>query len=49
MIEATDPYTLRDGEAAALLAGHPWRRFVVLGDSVAEGCCEPVDGYSRLQ
>ena len=49
MIEATDPYTLRDGEAAMLLAGHPWRRFAVLGDSVAEGCCEPVDGYSELQ
>lgn len=49
MIEATDPYTLRDGEAATLLAGHPWRRFVVLGDSVAEGCCEPLDGYSPLQ
>lgn len=49
MIEADDPYTLRDGEAAMLLAGHPWRRFAVLGDSVAEGCCEPVDGYSELQ
>ncbi|MFI5730536.1 SGNH/GDSL hydrolase family protein [Kribbella sp. NPDC051587] len=37
------------GESAELLAGHPWRRFVVLGDSVAEGLCEPVDGYSDLQ
>jgi lysophospholipase L1-like esterase len=47
--EATDPYCLRPGESAVLLEGHPWRRFVVLGDSVAEGLCEPVDGYSELQ
>ncbi len=43
--EAADPYCLRDGEAAALLADHPWRRFAVLGDSVAEGVFEPSDGY----
>ncbi|MEU4569192.1 SGNH/GDSL hydrolase family protein [Micromonospora sp. NPDC023956] len=49
LTESTDPYCLRDGESAALLAGHPWRRFVVLGDSVAEGLCEPVAGYSTLQ
>lgn len=47
--EATDPYCLRPGAAAELLRGHPWQRFVVLGDSVAEGMCEPVDGYSELQ
>ncbi|WP_262285713.1 SGNH/GDSL hydrolase family protein [Micromonospora sp. MA102] len=47
--EATDPWCLRPGEAAELLRGHPWRRFVVLGDSVAEGMCEPVDGYPDLQ
>ncbi|XTZ18785.1 SGNH/GDSL hydrolase family protein [Micromonospora echinospora] len=49
LTESTDPYCLRDGESVALLTGHPWRRFVVLGDSVAEGLCEPVDGYSPLQ
>ncbi|WP_433162305.1 SGNH/GDSL hydrolase family protein [Kribbella sp. CA-247076] len=49
MNEADDPYCLRPGESAELLAGHPWRRFAVLGDSVAEGLCEPVDGYSELQ
>ncbi|MBQ0893128.1 SGNH/GDSL hydrolase family protein [Micromonospora sp. U56] len=49
LTEATDPYCLREGESAALLAGHPWRRFVVLGDSVAEGMCEPVDGYPPVQ
>ncbi len=43
--EAADPYCLDDGEAARLLRGHPWRRFVVIGDSVAEGIFEPSDGY----
>lgn len=49
LTEATDPYCLRPGEATELLRGHPWRRFAVLGDSVAEGMCEPVEGYSELQ
>jgi lysophospholipase L1-like esterase len=43
--ETADPHCLRDGEAAALLAGHPWKRFVVLGDSIAEGLGEPSPGY----
>jgi len=46
--EAADPHCLRAGEAAALLAGHPWRRFAVLGDSVAEGVGDPVPGYRPL-
>jgi lysophospholipase L1-like esterase len=46
--EAADPYCLRAGEAAALLAGHPWRRFAVLGDSVAQGVADPLTGYHRL-
>ena len=46
-VEATDPYCLRSGEAEALLKGHPWRRFVVLGDSIAEGVGDPVEGYSN--
>ncbi|SBT42167.1 Lysophospholipase L1 [Micromonospora auratinigra] len=49
MTEATDPWCLRAGESVELLRGHPWRRFVVLGDSVAEGLCEPVEGYPDLQ
>jgi lysophospholipase L1-like esterase len=49
LTEATDPYCLRAGESAELLRDHPWRRFVVLGDSVAEGLCEPVDGYPDVQ
>jgi lysophospholipase L1-like esterase len=44
--EAADPYCLADGEAARLLAGHPWRRFAVLGDSIAEGVGEPAAGYA---
>jgi lysophospholipase L1-like esterase len=47
--EATDEYCLAEGESAKLLVDHPWRRFVILGDSVAEGLCEPVPGYSELQ
>jgi lysophospholipase L1-like esterase len=43
--EAADPHCLREGEAAALLAGHPWSRFAVLGDSIAEGLGEPTPGY----
>ncbi|MGN9810272.1 SGNH/GDSL hydrolase family protein [Micromonospora sp. BQ11] len=49
LTEATDPWCLRPGESAALLRDHPWRRFVVLGDSVAEGLCEPVPGYPDVQ
>ncbi len=47
--ESEDPHCLRHGEGARLLAGHPWRRFAVLGDSVAEGLAEPLPGYSDVQ
>ena len=47
--ELTDPDCLAAGESAALLAGHPWRRFVVLGDSVANGPLFPVDGFCPLR
>jgi len=47
--ELTDPDCLAAGEAAALLAGHPWRRLVVLGDSVANGPFFPVPGYHPLR
>jgi lysophospholipase L1-like esterase len=47
-VEAADPHCLGDGEAASALAGHPWRRFAVLGDSVAVGVGDQVDGYSPL-
>ncbi len=48
MLEAEDPYCLREGEAAQLLGGHPWKRFAVIGDSVAKGTGDPVPGYSDL-
>ncbi|MEU8169793.1 SGNH/GDSL hydrolase family protein [Micromonospora sp. NPDC049004] len=47
--ESTDPYCLRPGEATELLRGHPWRRFVAIGDSVVEGMCEPTPGYPDVQ
>jgi lysophospholipase L1-like esterase len=47
--ELADPDCLTDGEAAALLAGHPWRRFAVLGDSVANGPIFEVPGFCPLR
>jgi lysophospholipase L1-like esterase len=46
--EAADPYCLRPGESALLLAAHPWHRFAVIGDSIAEGLGEPSPGYPDL-
>jgi lysophospholipase L1-like esterase len=43
--EAQDPYVLSPAEQSELLAGHPWSRFVVLGDSVAKGMGDPTEGY----
>lgn len=48
LTEAADPYCLRAGEAGTVLAGHPWRRFAVLGDSIAEGVGDAVPGYSPM-
>lgn len=47
--ELADPDCLAEGESRRLLAGHPWRRFVVLGDSVANGPSYPVDGFCPLR
>lgn len=47
--ELADPDCLATDEAAALLAGHPWRRFVVLGDSVANGPVFEVPGFCPLR
>lgn len=46
--EADDPYCLRAGEAQRLLEGHPWKRFAVIGDSVATGTGDPVPGYANV-
>lgn len=48
LTEAVDPYCLRAGEAEALLRGHPWGRFAVVGDSIAEGVADTVPGYSPM-
>ncbi|MFD0692351.1 SGNH/GDSL hydrolase family protein [Actinomadura fibrosa] len=46
--EYTDPDVLPLPDAAALLAGAPWRRLVTIGDSVAEGIRDPAPGYRDL-
>lgn len=43
--EAADPHCLRPGEGTRLLRGAPWKRFAVLGDSLAEGLGDPLPGY----
>lgn len=43
--EAADPHCLAEGEGAELLRGAPWRRFAVVGDSLAEGLGDPQRGY----
>src|SRR3954453_7405550 len=43
--EAQDPYVLSPTEQSELLAGHPWSRFVVIGDSIAVGMGDPTEGY----
>jgi len=43
--EADDPYCLHPGEAEGMLTGAPWRRLVVLGDSIAVHPGDPVDGF----
>lgn len=45
LTEETDPHCRTDAELVTCLSGSPWRRLVVLGDSVAEGLGDPVDGY----
>jgi lysophospholipase L1-like esterase len=46
--EAADPWVIAPDDAHRLLAGAPWRRLVVLGDSVPAGVGDPVDGYLDL-
>lgn len=46
--EATDPYVLAPGAAAAVLRGAPWRRFASFGDSLSAGVGDPTPGYDEL-
>lgn len=41
----TDPYCLTDVEAARLVRRAPWQRLAVLGDSLAAGVGDDVEGY----
>lgn len=43
--EAADPHCLGAGEGPELLRGAPWKRFAVIGDSLAEGLGDPLPGY----
>lgn len=43
--ELNDPHCLTPEQADTLLRGAPWRRFVILGDSIAEGLGERAPGY----
>jgi lysophospholipase L1-like esterase len=46
--EENDPYCLGAAEARTLLAKAPWRRFGVMGDSLAEGLGQELEGYRPL-
>lgn len=48
LTEETDPYCLPPADAVALLAGAPWRRFAVFGDSLSAGTGGPTPGYVDL-
>ncbi|MFE3957231.1 SGNH/GDSL hydrolase family protein [Nocardia sp. NPDC059091] len=43
--EATDPFCLDRADAVALLAGAPWGRYAVVGDSLSAGIGDPTPGY----
>lgn len=45
--ERADERCLSPADAGRLLRGAPWERFVVLGDSLAEGLGDRVEGYGR--
>ncbi|WP_336083288.1 SGNH/GDSL hydrolase family protein [Nocardia sp. SSK8] len=44
--EADDPLVLPPDQASALVRAAPWRRFAVLGDSIAAGTGDPSPGYA---
>ncbi|MCW4353982.1 SGNH/GDSL hydrolase family protein [Hoyosella sp. YIM 151337] len=46
--ESTDRMVLSAEKAAHVLAATPWRRFAVVGDSIAEGNGDTRDGYADL-
>jgi lysophospholipase L1-like esterase len=48
LTEATDPDVLSPEEGARILAGAPWRRFAVFGDSLSLGVGDATPGYDGL-
>jgi lysophospholipase L1-like esterase len=48
LTEATDPDVLCAEEGARILAGAPWRRFAVFGDSLSLGVGDATPGYDGL-
>lgn len=46
--EVIGPYCLSAGEAGECLRGAPWRRFAVMGDSMAAGLGGPSAGYADV-
>ncbi|WP_094222906.1 SGNH/GDSL hydrolase family protein [Streptomyces diastatochromogenes] len=45
LTEESDPFCLSPTSAAGLLAGAPWERFAVIGDSLSAGTGDPSPGY----
>jgi lysophospholipase L1-like esterase len=45
LTEATDPHVLSPEAGATILAGAPWRRFGVFGDSLSLGVGDATPGY----
>jgi lysophospholipase L1-like esterase len=48
LTEQSDPYCLSAEQTDELLRGKSWKRFAVLGDSLAEGLMDELDGYRSL-
>ncbi|WP_017596626.1 SGNH/GDSL hydrolase family protein [Nocardiopsis potens] len=48
LTEESDPFCLPPARAAELLAGAPWRRFAVIGDSLSAGTGDSRPGYTTL-
>lgn len=48
LTEETDPSCLSPAKSARMLAGAPWRRFAVIGDSLSAGIGEPTPGYTTM-
>ncbi|WP_328395681.1 SGNH/GDSL hydrolase family protein [Nocardia sp. NBC_00416] len=46
--ETDDPMLIAPDTARALLQGAPWRRYAVLGDSIARGVGDPTPGYREI-